>query len=454
VKVWSLESRVQSFELPFELSKSDNESSLFMSDSRLQTPDSRLAMKVMIRVPNWVGDAVMAEPALRRLRRIFKDARITFVARPWVAGLFEGENLYDDVIPAPDARGYLQSTTQFIKDARTLRREKFDYGVLLTNSFATAVMARAAGVAEVAGYATDWRTALLHKPITFEKGYKSKHQVFYYLNLALDIERSFGKATGDDLPNPQPQLQATAESLKNARRLFADEGFEVRSPESGAWSPASGLETPASEVGDSQADFINDETCTAERPAPDIRFYPLKSKSRTPDTGHRTKRLVALNPGATNSRAKQWLAERFAATADALAERDGFQTIIIGTAGDVGRANEVAQLMQTKVVNLAGRTSIAELKAVLSLSSLVISNDTGAAHVSAALGVPTVVVFGPTEHFATRPLSDLAAVVRHDVECSPCMLKDCPIDHRCMTRVEVDDVYAAAKRVLVMSDKR
>jgi heptosyltransferase-2 len=88
------------------------------------------------------------------------------------------------------------------------------------------------------------------------------------------------------------------------------------------------------------------------------------------------------------------------------------------------------------------------LKALLACASLVVSNDTGAAHVSAALGVPTVVVFGPTEHVSTRPLSDVAVTVRRDVECSPCMLRDCPIDHRCMTRVEVNDVYLAAQSLL------
>ncbi|HXG64908.1 MAG TPA: glycosyltransferase family 9 protein, partial [Blastocatellia bacterium] len=107
-----------------------------------------------------------------------------------------------------------------------------------------------------------------------------------------------------------------------------------------------------------------------------------------------------------------------------------------------------ASRMRAPAAMLAGRTNIAELKAVLACASLVISNDTGAAHVAAALGVPTVVIFGPTEHISTRPLSDLAAVVRRDVECSPCMLRDCPIDHRCMTRVEVNDVYRAAQILL------
>jgi heptosyltransferase-2 len=140
-------------------------------------------------------------------------------------------------------------------------------------------------------------------------------------------------------------------------------------------------------------------------------------------------------------------------TADRLSEQSGFQCVIVGASGDVEAANEVAALMRTSAVVIAGRTSIAELKAILACTALVISNDTGTAHVSAALGVPTVVVFGPTEHFSTRPLSPTATVVRHDVECSPCMLRDCPIDHRCMTRVEVDDVYSAAQRLAISATR-
>jgi heptosyltransferase II len=394
-------------------------------------------MKVMIRVPNWVGDAVMAEPALRHLRQVFKDAHITFVARPWVAGLFEGENLHDELIPVTDAKGFQQSLQKFFKETRLLKRQAFDYAVLLTNSFGTAFTARVAGIPKIAGYATDWRGALLHKAIPFEKDYKAKHQIFYYLTIALEIERDLQKDVQVDLQSPQPQLHATAESLNRARELFAEAGIII-SERTGCRSiEKSEVNQPLSLTGSQQL------AIGSTAPDPYVQI-------RNPQSAIRN-RLVALNPGATNSRAKQWLRERFAATADTLAERDGFQTVIVGAAGDVEVANEVAQLMRTPVANLAGQTTIAELKAVLALSSLVLSNDTGAAHVSAALGVPTVVIFGPTEHFATHPLADLSAVVRQDVDCSPCMLKDCPIDHRCMTRVEVPDVYVTAKKLLVQA---
>ena len=136
-------------------------------------------MKVMIRVPNWVGDAVMAVPALRELRRILAGSRVTLVAKGWVAGLFDGEGLADDLITVGDARGLAQTAKQFLNDARQIRRERFDLAVLLQNAFGAALMARAGGAAEVAGYPTDGRRLLLDRINSFEENYKSLQQVRY-----------------------------------------------------------------------------------------------------------------------------------------------------------------------------------------------------------------------------------------------------------------------------------
>ena len=360
----------------------------------------------MVRAPNWVGDAVMALPALRELRRIFRNAEITLVARPWVAGLFEGEELFDNLISVHDARGVFQSARNFVSEARRLAREEFDLAVLFQNSFGAALLARVAGAKKIAGYGTDRRGPLLDVAVPFEPNYQTAHQVRYYLNIAAALEQETTGETLIDFERAQPRLHVSDDQREFGRRMLEEFGIEN--------VPAAGQAVATS---------------------------PHRSIAPSP--------LLALSPGATNSRAKRWLAERFAATADRLAERNGFQTVIVGTAGDVEVANEVAAQMKTAAIVLAGRTSIAELKAILACASLVLSNDTGTAHVSAALGLPTVVVFGPTEHFATRPLSDAAIVVRHDVECSPCMLRECPIDHRCMTRVEVDDVYTAAQSLLI-----
>lgn len=345
-----------------------------------------------MRAPNWVGDAVMALPALRELRRIFAGSHITLAARPWVLGLFEGEQLADNFISLTDARSIFGRATQFITAAGRFRRRRFGYAVLLPNSFGTALAARAGGAKKIAGYATDARRVLLDQVIPFEPGFKTLHQVRYYLNIAAHIESGITGKSAVDFQHCEPRLEVSEEQRQHARSML--ERFGVGA---GA-GPGS---------------------------------------------------ILAINPGATNSSAKRWPAERFARTADRLNEREGFQTVVVGAAGDKPVAKEVARLMRTHAAVIAGETSISELKAVLACAGLVISNDTGTSHVSAALGVPTVVVFGPTEHVSTCPLSQRSVVVRHDVECSPCMLRECPIDHRCMTRVEVDDVYVAARALLV-----
>jgi heptosyltransferase-2 len=344
-------------------------------------------MNLMVRVPNWLGDAVMALPALGELRRIFSNSHITFVARRAVAELFEGEGLADEVIAISDGRGAVTKTRRFVDEARRLRCARFDLAVLFTNSFASALLARAGGAQQIVGYATDGRGWLLTEKLTFEEDYKQRHQVRYYLNIAAQVEQRYRGECRVDL-DAQPTLRVTESARQRARQMLATLGVDT------------------------------------------------------------SKRLVALNPGATNSRAKRWLPERFAAAADQLSVRDGFAAFIVGTAGDRDAALAVAGHMRVNVADLTGRTTLAELKAVLDCAELVISNDTGAAHVAAALGVPTVTVFGPTEDFATRPLAPRARVIRHPVECSPCMLRDCPIDHRCMTGVEVTDVTRAAQSLL------
>ena len=102
--------------------------------------------KLMVRVPNWLGDAVMSIPALRELRRVFGAAQITLVARPSVAELFEGEGLADEIIAVSEGRGWVEKTRRFLDDARRLRQARFDLAVLLTNSFASALTARAGGL--------------------------------------------------------------------------------------------------------------------------------------------------------------------------------------------------------------------------------------------------------------------------------------------------------------------
>src|SRR5690349_20601220 len=227
--------------------------------------------RVMIRVPNWVGDAVMAVPALKELRRIFAGAEITLVARPWVAGLFEDEGLADELVPVRDSQTLLGAATDFIGDARQLRRHRFDMAVLLQNAFGAALLARVAGAKTIAGYPTDARRPLLDIVVPFEPDYKQSHQVRYYLNIATHLERSLLGYHRVDLDGSEPELHVPDDKRRKARSMLKGEGIVSEPPH--------------------------------------------------------TSRILALNPGATNSRAKRWPAEKFASAADQLADQYGFETI-------------------------------------------------------------------------------------------------------------------------------
>jgi heptosyltransferase-2 len=161
------------------------------------------------------------------------------------------------------------------------------------------------------------------------------------------------------------------------------------------------------------------------------------------------KSVVAICPGSINSRAKRWPAESYAALADRLIE-DGRQVVLIGSKDEIDVTNDVTNRMRRRPVVLTGRTTLDQITAVMALVDLVITNDTGPAHIAAALGCPTIVIFGPTNPLTTRPFSPRAEMIRHPPDCAPCMLRDCPIDHRCMTAITVDEVfdhsYALLKR--------
>ncbi len=153
---------------------------------------------------------------------------------------------------------------------------------------------------------------------------------------------------------------------------------------------------------------------------------------------------IAINPGAAYGSAKRWLPERFAAVGDMLAKRMNGRVILVGgpSERDVGR--EIAGAMETPPLNLIGETSVRRMMALLSISSLMITNDSGPMHVAAAFDVPIVAIFGSTDHSTTSPLSSRCRVVRKEVECAPCLLRRCPTDHRCMRSIEVSDVLEAA----------
>lgn len=157
---------------------------------------------------------------------------------------------------------------------------------------------------------------------------------------------------------------------------------------------------------------------------------------------------VGVSPGAAYGTAKRWLPERFAEAANRVAKETGSAVAIFGSKDERGLCDSVAAKIEVPVHNFAGETSLKEFIEMAAACRVYLTNDSGAMHIASALGIPTVAIFGATDDIGTGPTGPLARVVRESVECSPCLLRECPIDHRCMTRVEAARVANAALDLL------
>ena len=336
---------------------------------------------MVVRGVNWVGDAMMTIPALRELRRVLPRAHITLATRPWAEGLFADADFLDDILIYDRRRRDLRAVTRQISAWRTGR---FDLALLFQNAFEAALIATASRVPLRLGYATDGRRALLSHAIPLPDWRSDRHEIFYYLNLVAELERLLYGSSEIMDREPQFALGVSEKRQMQARELLLGQGVRMDSP------------------------------------------------------------LVALCPGSTNSRAKRWPADRYAALADRFIEKTGASVLLMGSFDEIDVSREVKQRMHHQPFMLTGNTDLALAVAILGLADILITNDTGPAHISAALNRPTLVIFGPTDPRTTRPYSPLAQIIRRPPECAPCMLRDCPIDHRCMTAISPEEVFSQA----------
>ncbi|HEV8384584.1 MAG TPA: lipopolysaccharide heptosyltransferase II [Candidatus Acidoferrales bacterium] len=339
-------------------------------------------MKILVRLPNWVGDAVMSIPALEAIRARWPGAEIVLLGREWVSGLFQGQPWANRLFVF-DHEGPHKGVFGLERLARELRAEKFDTAVLFQNAFQAAWLAWRARVPQRIGYARDTRSWLLTDAIRVPSaGEFPAHESFYYLELL----RRAGWL--EHLPEVNRiSIQVSPEAMERAEESLEQAGVPG---------------------------------------APRVV-------------------RVAMAPGAAYGSAKCWPAERYAALADRLIAEFGADVILFGSAGEREVVGTIAAAMKRQPVQLAGATNIADLPALYASCDLFIGNDSGAMHVAAAVGLPVVAVFGPTDPEGTAPVTPWRTLVQHRVACSPCFLRHCPIDHRCMTRVEVDAVYSAAR---------
>lgn len=159
--------------------------------------------------------------------------------------------------------------------------------------------------------------------------------------------------------------------------------------------------------------------------------------------------VFGINPGAAYGDAKMWYAERFARTSDELVKKFGGKAVIFGGTKDLEAAKEVSRSMETEAIFAAGMTTIRELIALISTCTVFITNDSGPMHIAAALGVPIVAIFGSTNPITTSPMGR-AEIIRHEVECSPCLLRACPRnDHICMELVEASEVIDGTEKFIL-----
>jgi len=267
------------------------------------------------------------------------------------------------------------------------KRRQFDLAVLFQNAFEAALIPFLAGVPLRLGYATESRQALLTHPLPLPEWRSSRHEVFYYLYLITALEQIlFGHSEVCEA-EPDASIQ-----ISEARKAQAAEM---------------------------------------------LRAYGVSEDDA----------VVAICPGSINSRAKRWPAESYAALADRLIESKR-RVLLVGSKDETDVSEEVTRRMQQQPIVLTGTTTLDQITAVLDRADLIVTNDTGPAHIGAALGRPTIVIFGPTNPLTTRPFAPEAVILRHPPDCAPCMLRDCPIDHRCMTAITADEVFEQSNALL------
>jgi lipopolysaccharide heptosyltransferase II len=167
---------------------------------------------------------------------------------------------------------------------------------------------------------------------------------------------------------------------------------------------------------------------------------------QTSDIKHQT--LIGLCPGAEYGPAKRWLPERFAEAAVKITAQSSAQWALFGTKKDAAIGEQIVAAIGDHCVNRIGQTTLDQLINELRQCNLLLTNDTGTMHLAALLGVPVVAVFGSTEPRLTGPLGNGHIILRHHVECSPCFLRECPIDFRCMKAVSADEVAGAVLSML------
>jgi len=314
--------------------------------------------RVLVRLPNWLGDALMARPLLHAVRAGWPSARVTAQGPDALLALLASDGAWDAARPWPGP-------------ARAGGEAPFDVALVLPPSFSSAWHAWRSGARRRFGFAGDARSWLLTHAVR-RRSRGAQHLADEYLSIAASAGLAGAPAV--------PSLTVDGSAIAAADALLGEAGAGGRA-------------------------------------------------------------IAILAPGAAYGPAKRWDAARFAALAGRLAER-GLTVLLCGGAGDRDACAAVAA-SAPHAIPLAGRTSLPVMAALAARARAVVSNDSGLAHLAAATGAPTVVLFGSTSSAWTAPLGPRVRVVQHAPVCAPCFQRTCRIGTVCFAAIGVEEVAAA-----------
>ncbi|MGD2086701.1 MAG: lipopolysaccharide heptosyltransferase II [Candidatus Aminicenantes bacterium] len=343
-------------------------------------------MNIVIRSPNWIGDCVMCLPAIRALKANCPDANIYLAVKQSLCPVYKNVTEIKEIIPLPDNIDFRAT----FKVASQLKKYRFDYGILFTNSFHSAFLFRLAGIKKLIGYERDLRGWLLRQKLKFPRD--NRHHIYFYLGLAAAfIEKTSGGKIGK---NYSHQLMITDPEREEVSAVLRTLGVDLSNP------------------------------------------------------------LLGISSSAAYGSAKEWLPERFTELILRLHQKkspDPVEILLFGSAKEREKIAKIAAGGDSlRVHNLAGQLNLRQAIVAISFCCLFISNDSGLMHVASAFNLPLIALFGPTRPHKTGPLNKNARVLYHPVACSPCLYRDCPLNydnHACMKTITVDEVLAALRQL-------
>lgn len=332
---------------------------------------------ILVIAPSWVGDCMLMQPMLMRLRQRYPDARIDVFAPPWTEKLLRLLPEVDEVITNPFPHGALQLSRRY-RLGKQLCDRHYDQAIVLPNSFKSALLPFFARIPLRTGFVGEMRRGLLNDARVLDKQ-----------QLPLMVERfaQLAEAPGSAIPRPlaNPQLHVPHAQREQALLKF---GLDL------------------------------------------------------------TKPVAAFCPGAEYGPAKRWPTAYYADIAKRLTQQ-GYSVWLFGSGKDRAVAEEINRLSGGLCENLCGRTDLGEAVALLSATQVVVSNDSGLMHLAAALERPMLAIFGSSSPQFTPPLSPHARVIKHDLECSPCFKRECPLGHfNCMKQLTPDQIWTQLQSLM------